>query len=86
LIYNRFKVELRQIAVSFAEITEATKQLMKRSPILLASREIDEKDVPKGGKRRPSIVVGDDEEVVTVAYELLRSDQVSQIHPLIALF
>lgn len=79
-------MELRQIAVSFAEITPATKQLMKRSPILLASRVTDEKDGPKVGQRRASIVTEDDEEVVTVAYELLRADQVGQIHLSAALF
>jgi hypothetical protein len=72
-------VELRQIAASFAEITAATQQLMKRSPILLASRVTDEKDGPKAGQRRASIVTEDNEEVVTVVYELLRPDQVGQI-------
>jgi hypothetical protein len=79
-------VELRQIAASFAEITAATQQLMKRSPILLASRVTDEKDGPKVGQRRASIVTEDDEEVVTVVYELLRPDQVGQFVYLLRFF
>jgi hypothetical protein len=49
---------------------------MKRSPILLGSRITDETEESKKGQRRGSIGADDDDDMVTVSYELLKPDQV----------
>ena len=76
MIRYRFKAELRQISASFAEISAATKQVMKRSPILLGARVTDEREGSKPGQRRASVGIEEDDDTVTVSYELLRPDQV----------
>ena len=67
------------MSASFAEISANTKQIMKRSPILLGSRVTDEKEGAKQSQRRGSVGAEDEEETVTVSYELLRPDQVGLI-------
>jgi len=76
MVRHRFKAELRQMSVSFGEISPATKQIMRRSPILLGSRVTDERDGSKPGQRRGSVGVEEEDDTITVSYELLRPDQV----------
>ncbi|CAG7850452.1 SubName: Full=Uncharacterized protein {ECO:0000313/EMBL:CCA72144.1} [Serendipita indica DSM 11827] len=72
---ERFKAELRQMAASLGDITSATKQAMKRAPILLGSRVADEKS-SENRARSNSVGMEEEEDSVTVSYELLRADQI----------
>jgi len=67
------------MSASFAEISAATKQVMRRSPILLGARVTDEREGSKPGQRRASVAVEEDDDTVTVSYELLRPDQVGNL-------
>jgi hypothetical protein len=67
------------MSASFAEISAATKQVMKRSPILLGARVMDEREGSKPGQRRASVGVEEDDDIVTVSYDLLRPDQVGNL-------
>lgn len=68
------------MSASFAEISAATKQVMRRSPILLGARVTDEREGSKSGQRRASVGVEEDDDTVTVSYELLRPDQVGNLN------
>jgi hypothetical protein len=68
------------MSASFAEISAATKQVMKRSPILLGARVTDEREGSKPGQRRASVGVEEDDDTITVSYELLRPDQVGKLN------
>jgi hypothetical protein len=71
------------MSASFAEISAATKQVMKRSPILLGARATDEREGSKPGQRRASVGVEVEDDTVIVSYELLRPDQVGNLPILI---
>ena len=64
------------MAASFAEISAATRQIMKRSPVLLGTKIADEGESSKKGERRGSVGADAEDDTITVSYELLRPDQV----------
>jgi hypothetical protein len=64
------------MAASFAEISAATRQLMRKSPVLLGTKIADETESSKKGERRGSVGAEAEDDIITVSYELLRPDQV----------
>ncbi|KAG8814868.1 hypothetical protein FRC17_000941 [Serendipita sp. 399] len=74
---EKFKTELKYIAANFDYLTQSTKQAMRRAPILLGCKFIEEKDEKAGAD------AGKEDNSQPFSYELLRADQIVVIDDMV---